>query len=79
MDANFIIAEFSLKLIILWTQNLTLAIDAVTVALQEIQDLPQETRDQTPQMLLARCSLAKPSLAESSLVEPSRDQLTEYD
>src|SRR6266498_3831015 len=29
----------------LWTQNLTLTMDAKTVALQEIRDLPQEIRD----------------------------------
>ena len=48
----------------LWTQSLTLLTDAVTAA-------PQETRDQTPQMLLAGLSLAEPSLAEPSLAEPS--------
>ena len=78
----------------MWTQNLTLTIDAVTAALQGTQNLLQETHDQTPQMLLAECSLAKlslaksslaePSLAEPSLVEPnlaelSYDQLAEYD
>jgi len=58
--------------------------DAVTAAPQEIRDLLQETHDQTPQTLLAGCSLAEPSLAELSLAElslaePSRDQLAEYD
>src|SRR6266542_1936287 len=38
----------------LWTQNLTLTIDAITAALQETQDLLRETREQTPQVLLAR-------------------------
>ena len=53
----------------LWTQNLTLTRDVVTAALQEIRDLLRETHDQTPQMLLAGCSLAELSL----------DQLAEYD
>src|SRR6266542_3698875 len=57
---------------VLWTQNLTLTTDAVTAA-------PQETRDQTPQMLLAGLSLAEPSLAEPSLAEPSRSQQEAYD
>ncbi len=62
----------------LWIQNLTLTIDAVTAALQETWDLSQktqnllqETRDQTPQMLLAGCSLAELSLAELSQVKLS--------
>ena len=73
----------------LWTQNLTLTIDAVTAAPQEIRDLLRETHDQTPQMLLAGYSLAELSLAELSLAElslaklslaePSHDQLAEYD
>jgi len=68
----------------LWTQSLTLITDAVTAAPQKIRDLPQETYDQTPRMLLAGCRLTKPSLAElslaeSSLAEPSRDQLVGYD
>ena len=42
----------------LWTQNLTLTIDAVTAAPQEIRDLPQETGDQTPRTLLAEWSRA---------------------
>jgi len=41
--------------------------DVVTAA-------PQETHDQTPQKLLAGCSLA-----ELSLAKPSCDQLAEYD
>ena len=63
--------------------------DIVTVALQEIRDLLQEIHDQTPQMLLAGCSLAKLSLAELNLAELSlaelslaklsHDQLAEYD
>ncbi len=65
MDANFIVAEFSLKLIILWTQNLTLTNGAVTAAPQETRDLTcKVARDQLPQTLLAGCSLAKLSLAE---------------
>src|SRR6266542_2851847 len=62
----------------LWTRNLTLTTDAVTAALQETWDPlqetwdpPQESHDQTPQMLLAGCSLAEPSLAKPSLAEPS--------
>ena len=64
-------------------------VDAVTAAPQETRDLLWETHDQTPQMLLAGCSLAElslaepslaePSLAKTSLVEPSCDQLAEYD
>ncbi len=50
----------------MWTQTITLNDGAVNNA-------PQETRDQarknTPQWLLARCSLAKLSLAESSLTQ----------
>ena len=68
--------------------------DAVTAALQGSRDLLQETCEQSPQRLLAECSLAElslaelslaelslaePSLAELSLAEPSRDQLAEYD
>ena len=67
--------------------------DAVTAALQEIRDPLREAHDQTPQTLLAGCSLAEPSLAELSLAELSlaepslaelslaelsRDQLAEY-
>ena len=63
----------------MWTQNLTLTEDAVTAAPQKTRDLLQETHDQTPQMLLAGCSLAELSLAEPSLAEPSRDQPAEYD
>ncbi len=55
----------------LWIQNPTLTIDAVTAAPQDIRDLLRETHDQTPQMLLAGCSLAEPSLAELSLAELS--------
>ncbi len=47
---------------------------AVTAAPQETWDLLREMHDQTPQMLLVRCSLA-----ELSLTELSCDQLTEYD
>jgi len=64
---------------LLWTQNLTLTRDAVTAAPQEIRDLPQETCDQSSQMLLAGCNLAELSLTKLSLVELSHDQLTEYD
>src|SRR6266542_1698649 len=78
----------------LWTQNLTLTKDAVTAILQETQDLLQEMHEQTPQTLLAGCSLTKLSLAELSLaelslaelslaelslVEPSRGWPVEYD
>src|SRR6266540_1304281 len=73
----------------LWIQNLALTMDAVTAVLQEAQDLSQETYDQTPQRLLAKCSLAelslvelslvKLSLAELSLAEPSYSQPAEYD
>ncbi len=63
----------------LWTENQTLTMDAVTAAPQETRDLLRETCEQTPQTLLARCSLAEPSLAEPSLAEPSRDQPIEYD
>src|SRR6266498_3762707 len=55
----------------LWTQNLTLMMDAATAASQKIWDLSQETYDQTPQMLLAGYSLAKLSRAEPSQAEPS--------
>ncbi len=76
----------------LWTQNQTLELGAVTP--QETQDLSQEIHDQPPQILLAGCSLAELSLAELSLAElslaelslaelsldePSHDQLAEYD
>ena len=44
---------------ILWTQNLILTMDAVTAALQETRDLPQETHDQTPQIRLAEYSQAE--------------------
>ena len=57
----------------LWTQNLTLMMNAVTAAPQEIRDLLRETHDQTPQTLLAGYSLA-----ELSLVELSHDQLAGY-
>ena len=68
--------------------------DAATATPQEIRDLLRETCEQTPQMLLAGCSLAEPSLAEPSLAEsslaepsltelslakPSCDQPAEYD
>ncbi len=53
--------------------------DAVTAAPQETWDLLRERHDQTPQTLLAGCSLAEPSLAKLSLAEPSREQLAEYD
>ena len=61
------------------TQNLTLTTNAAIAALQETRNLPQEIRDllqetydQTPQMLLARCSLAELSLAELSLIQPTK-------
>ena len=56
----------------LWIQNLTLTNGVVNEALQEIQD---QIYDQSPQMLLARCSLAKPSLAKPSLVKLSIAEL----
>src|SRR6266545_2635134 len=55
----------------LWTQNLTLTEDAVTAAPQETRESLWETRDQTPQILLAGYSLAELSLAELSLAELS--------
>ncbi len=58
----------------MWTESLTLTTGAATAAPQETRDLLCETCEQTPQTLLARCSLAEPSLAE-----PSHDQLAEYD
>jgi len=68
----------------LWTQNLTLILDAATTVLQEIRDLLRETHDQTSRTQLAECRLVEPSLAELSLAklslaELSRDQLAEYD
>ena len=60
----------------MWTQNLTLTIDAVTAAPQETRDLLREMHDQTPRTLLAGCSLAEPSLAEPSLAEPSLAELS---
>src|SRR6266540_3387901 len=60
-------------LAIVWTQTITLTGGAVNNA-------PQETRDQTcentPQRLLAGCSLAEPSLAEPSLAELSLAELS---
>ena len=44
---------------LLWTQNLTQTVDAVTAALQETRDLLRETWEQTSQTLLAGCSLAE--------------------
>ena len=82
-----------MKIQLMWIQNPTLMMDAVTAASQEIQDLWWETHDQTSQTLLAGCSLAelslakpsltepslaKPSLAELSLAKPSHSQLAEY-
>src|SRR6266498_2646802 len=52
----------------LWTQTITLMGDAVNNAPQETWD---QARENTPQRLLAGCSLAEPSLAEPSLAEPS--------
>ncbi len=63
----------------MWTQNLTPTIDVVTAAPQETRDLLRKTHDQTPQTLLAGCSLAEPSLAELSLAKPSHDQPAGYD
>jgi len=50
--------------------------DIVTIASQEIWDLPQKTYNQTFQKLLAGCSLAEPSLAKPSLAEPSLAELS---
>ena len=58
-------------MITLWIQNLILTDDTVTAALQEIWDLSQEPCEQTPQTLLAGCSLAELSLAKLSLAELS--------
>ena len=78
----------------MWTQNLTLTMDAVTAAPQETRDLLRKMHDQTSQTLLAGCSLAElslaelsltelslaePSLTKLSLVKLSHDQLAEYD
>src|SRR6266498_3354836 len=75
----------------LWTQTITLTGGVVNNAPQETWD---QTRENTPQQLLAGYSLAEPSLAklslaelslaelslaEPSLAEPSRDQPAEYD
>ena len=65
----------------LWTQTITPTGDAVINAPQEIRD---QTRENTPQRLLAGYSLAEPSLTEPSLAEPSLaelslTQLTGYD
>src|SRR6266542_3805909 len=60
----------------LWTQNLTLTMDAVTIAPQETRDPPQKSDDQTSRMLLVGCSLAEPSLVELNLAEPSRAELS---
>ena len=60
----------------LWTQNLTLTMDAVIAAPQEIRDLLWETYDQIPQTLLAGYSLAELSLAELSLAELSLAKLS---
>src|SRR6266545_6874148 len=61
----------------LWTQTITLMGGSVNNAPQKTRD---QARENTPQRLLAGCSLAKPSLAEPSLVElnlaePSLTQL----
>ncbi len=40
-------------LLVVWTQNPTLTMDAVTAAPQEIRDLLREMHDQLSQMLLA--------------------------
>src|SRR6266540_6748950 len=52
----------------LWTQTITPTGGAVDNASQKTRD---QTRENTPQRLLAGCSLAEPSLAEPSLAEPS--------
>ncbi len=70
----------------MWTQTITLTGSVVNNAPQETRD---QARENTPQRLLAGCSLAElslaePSLAELSLAEPSLaelslTQLTGYD
>jgi len=60
----------------LWTQTITLTGSAVNNASQETWD---QARENTPQQLLAECSLAELSLAELSLAELSLTQLTGYD
>src|SRR6266498_2454159 len=55
----------------LWTQTITLMGGAVDNALQKTRD---QARENTPQRLLAGCSLA-----ELSLAEPSLTQLIGYD
>ncbi len=55
----------------LWTQTITLMGGAVDNAPQKTQD---QARENTPQRLLAGCSLA-----ELSLAEPSLTQLMGYD
>ncbi len=58
---------------VLWTQTITLTGSAANNAPQETWDQAQEN---TPQRLLAGCSLAEPSLAELSLAEPSLAELS---
>src|SRR6266542_1164380 len=60
----------------LWTQTITPTGGVVNNAPQETRD---QARENTPQWLLAGCSLAKPSLAEPSLAEPSLTRPTGYD
>src|SRR6266498_2657719 len=50
----------------LWTESLTLRTSAATAAPQETRDLLRETCEQTPQTLLAKWSLAEPSLDQSA-------------
>ncbi len=51
----------------LWTQTIILTGGAVNNAPQETQD---QARENTPQRLLAGCSLAELSLAELNLTQP---------
>ncbi len=67
-----------LILLFLWLTVTTLWIQTITLTGSAVENAPQKTRDQacenTPQRLLAGCSLAEPSL-----VEPNLTQLMEYD
>ncbi len=60
----------------LWIQTITLMGGAVDNAPQKTWD---QARENTPQRLLAGCSLAELSLAELSLAELSLTQLMGYD
>src|SRR6266540_5711412 len=60
----------------LWTQTITLTGSIADNASQKTRD---QTCENTPQRLLAGCSLAEPSLVELSLAELSLTQPTGYD